>query len=67
MIRHHKFNKEKGDRFIRTHFLAEGCIKSTINLFKNDAKNSMPLGRKKGSGKKTGFNTQSTENDLSDL
>ena len=53
----YKFNKEKGDSFIRNHFLAEGCSKSTINRFLNDAKNGVPLGRKKGSGKKPVFNT----------
>ena len=53
----YELNKEKGERFIRDHFLAEGYSRCTIYRFLNDAKNGVPLGRKKGSGKKPIFNT----------
>jgi len=50
-------NKEKGDRFIKNHFLAEGYNLKTISRFIKDAKNNVPLGRKKGRGKKPTVNT----------
>ena len=57
MYAFYKLNKDKGERFIKNHFLTEGYSKRTINRFINDVKNAVPLGRKKGSGKKPIFNT----------
>ena len=59
-------NKEKGDRFIKNHFLTEGYNLKTISRFIKDAKNNVPLGRKKGRGKKPTVTPQSTENESDD-
>jgi len=52
----YNLNKNEGNLFIRNHFLAEGFNQQTIYRFIKDAKNGVPLGRKKGSGRKATIN-----------
>ena len=52
----YNLNKNEGNLFIRNHFLAEGFNQQTIYRFIKDAKNGVPLGRKKESGRKATIN-----------
>ena len=63
----YNLNKNEGNLFIRNHFLAEGFNQQTIYRFIKDAKNGVPLGRKKGAEEKPLSTTQSTKKESNDF